>query len=41
MIQAPSVSYTGISPILFVFGAALVGVLVEAFVPRAYRWRWR
>jgi NADH-quinone oxidoreductase subunit N len=38
MIQAPSVSYTGISPILFVFGAALVGVLVEAFVPRAHRW---
>ncbi|MBA2554879.1 MAG: NADH-quinone oxidoreductase subunit NuoN [Geodermatophilaceae bacterium] len=38
MIEAPSVSYTGLSPVLFVFGAALIGVLAEAFVPRAYRW---
>ncbi|MDQ3454798.1 MAG: NADH-quinone oxidoreductase subunit NuoN [Actinomycetota bacterium] len=38
MIDSPSVSYTGLSPVLFVLGAALVGVLVEAFVPRAYRW---
>ncbi len=38
MIDAPSVSYAGLSPVLFVLGAALVGVLVEAFVPRAYRW---
>ena len=37
-IEAPSVDYAGLAPVLFVLGAALIGVLVEAFVPRAYRW---
>lgn len=34
----PSISYASLSPMLVVFGAALVGVLVEAFVPRHARW---
>jgi NADH-quinone oxidoreductase subunit N len=34
---APKVSYSGISPMLAVFGAATVGVLVEAFAPRRLR----
>ena len=33
-IQAPSISYSGLLPVLIVLGAACVGVLVEAFVPR-------
>jgi NADH-quinone oxidoreductase subunit N len=37
-VQAPSVSYSGLAPILIVLGAACVGVLVEAVVPRASRW---
>ena len=37
-VIAPSVSYAGLSPVLIVLGVACVGVLVEAFVPRAYRW---
>ena len=37
-VQTPSISYTGLSPILIVLGAACVGVLVEAFVPRGSRW---
>jgi NADH-quinone oxidoreductase subunit N len=32
-IQAPSIAYLPLLPILIVFGAATVGVLVEAFVP--------
>ena len=35
--QAVSVNYWAIMPILVVFGGALVGVLVEAFVPRRSR----
>jgi NADH-quinone oxidoreductase subunit N len=38
-ISAPSLSYAALSPLLFVFGAAAAGVLVEAFVPRARRER--
>ncbi|MEU2347254.1 NADH-quinone oxidoreductase subunit NuoN [Modestobacter sp. NPDC049651] len=38
-ISAPSLSYPALAPLLFVFGAAAVGVLVEAFVPRARRER--
>jgi NADH-quinone oxidoreductase subunit N len=34
---APSISYSGLSPVLIVFGAAGLGVLVEAFVPRDRR----
>ena len=37
-ISAPSVSYHALAPILIVLGAALVGVLAEAFVPRAERY---
>ena len=36
-ISAPAVSYTALLPILLVLGAAVVGVLVEAFVPAARR----
>jgi hypothetical protein len=36
-LQAPSIHYLAISPMLVVFGAAIVGVLVEAFVPQRSR----
>jgi NADH-quinone oxidoreductase subunit N len=36
-IQAPSIAYLPLLPILIVLGAATAGVLVEAFVPAAYR----
>jgi NADH-quinone oxidoreductase subunit N len=34
---APTVDYAAVSPMLIIFGAALVAVLVEAFVPRGLR----
>jgi NADH-quinone oxidoreductase subunit N len=37
--QTPNVEYGLISPLLIVFGAACIGVLVEAFVPRSSRYR--
>jgi NADH-quinone oxidoreductase subunit N len=37
-IQTPSISYSGLLPVLIVVAAASVGVLVEAFVPEASRW---
>jgi NADH-quinone oxidoreductase subunit N len=37
-IQAPSLSYSGLLPVLIVIGVACVGVLVEAFVPQESRW---
>ncbi len=37
-VSAPSVSYHLVAPMLIVFGAALLGVLVEAFVPRRARY---
>ena len=37
-IKAPSISYSGMSPILIVLGGACVGVLIEALVPRAQRY---
>ncbi len=37
-IQAPSISYSGLLPVLIVLGAACVGVLVEAFIPEESRW---
>ena len=37
-LSAPGVDYGAISPLLIVLGAACLGVLVEAFVPRASRW---
>jgi NADH-quinone oxidoreductase subunit N len=36
-IQAPDVSLAALAPLLFVFVAAAVGVLVEAFAPRRVR----
>ncbi len=36
-IKAPSIEYSQLAPMLVVFGAALAGVLVEAFAPRAAR----
>ncbi|MDP9117583.1 MAG: NADH-quinone oxidoreductase subunit NuoN [Actinomycetota bacterium] len=37
-INAPSVSYHALSPILIVLGAAMLGVLAEAVIPRAERY---
>jgi NADH-quinone oxidoreductase subunit N len=37
MIKAPDLSYADLAPLLFVFGAACVGVLIEAFWPRESR----
>jgi proton-translocating NADH-quinone oxidoreductase chain N len=37
VIKAPSIEWSQLSPMLLVFAAAAVGVLVEAFSPRAYR----
>ncbi|MGH3368140.1 MAG: hypothetical protein ACRDOY_13170, partial [Nocardioidaceae bacterium] len=37
-IEAPSIDYGRLSPLLVVFGVALVGVLVEAFASRRLRY---
>jgi NADH-quinone oxidoreductase subunit N len=37
MIEAPALSLAALAPLLCVFGAACVGVLVEAFAPRGTR----
>lgn len=34
---APTIAWAGLTPVLIVLGAALVGVLIEAFVPRRGR----
>ncbi|MBH0777758.1 NADH-quinone oxidoreductase subunit NuoN [Nocardia bovistercoris] len=36
-VPAPSIEYGALSPMLIVFGVAVVGVLVEAFAPRRRR----
>ncbi len=36
-ITAPTIEYALLSPMLIVFGAAIIGVLVEAFAPRYLR----
>lgn len=36
-IQAPTIEYGTLAPMLLVFGAAIIGVLVEAFAPRYLR----
>jgi NADH-quinone oxidoreductase subunit N len=36
-IDSPSIEYSSLSPVLIVFGVALVGVLVDAFVPQRSR----
>ncbi len=38
-ITSPSISYAAISPMLAVFGAAVLGVLIEAFAPQGVRHR--
>ncbi|MDS1271754.1 NADH-quinone oxidoreductase subunit NuoN [Lipingzhangella sp. LS1_29] len=35
--EAPNIDYLMLAPMLVVFGAAVLGVVVEAFVPRAHR----
>ena len=37
LITAPTIDYRALAPILIVLGAAVLSVLVEAFVPRATR----
>ncbi|WTW96825.1 NADH-quinone oxidoreductase subunit NuoN [Streptomycetaceae bacterium NBC_01309] len=37
-VDAPKIEYGELSPMLIVFGVAVVGVLVEAFVPRKARY---
>ncbi len=37
-IPAPHIEYAQLSPVLIVLGAAVAGILVEAFVPRRYRY---
>ncbi|MCW2636491.1 MAG: proton-translocating NADH-quinone oxidoreductase, chain [Blastococcus sp.] len=37
MIEAPDISLAALAPLLFVFVAASIGVLVEAFAPREHR----
>ncbi len=37
-VQAPAVAYGALSPMLILLGAACLGVLVEALVPRSSRW---
>jgi NADH-quinone oxidoreductase subunit N len=36
-VSAPSIEYAELLPMLIVFGAAIVGVLIEAFAPRRPR----
>ena len=36
--QSPSIDYAAVSPLLIVFGVALLGVIVEAFAPRRVRY---
>jgi NADH-quinone oxidoreductase subunit N len=38
-LQAPTVEYGLLSPMLIVFGVAIAGVLVEAFLPRSSRYQ--
>ncbi|AQT82925.1 NADH-quinone oxidoreductase subunit N [Mycolicibacterium litorale] len=40
-VTPPSIEYGQLSPMLIVLGAAVAGVLVEAFAPRADRFRWQ
>lgn len=37
MLSAPSLSYMLLSPMLIIFGAAVLGVLIEAFMGKAHR----
>jgi NADH-quinone oxidoreductase subunit N len=37
-LQLPKIDYAALAPMLILFGAACLGILVEAFVPRAKRY---
>jgi NADH-quinone oxidoreductase subunit N len=37
-LEAPEIDYPAILPVLIVLGAACIGVLLEAFLPKAQRW---
>ncbi|NLU84661.1 NADH-quinone oxidoreductase subunit NuoN [Rhodococcus sp. HNM0569] len=37
-LPSPQIDYAALAPMLVVFGVAVVGVLVEAFAPRRYRY---
>jgi NADH-quinone oxidoreductase subunit N len=37
-VDAPSITYTGLAPIIIVIAAACLGVLIEAVLPRESRW---
>jgi NADH-quinone oxidoreductase subunit N len=37
-IPTPHIEYAQLSPVLIVFGAAIIGILAEAFLPRAWRY---
>ena len=37
MLSAPSLSYMLLSPMLIIFGAAVLGVLIEAFLGKTHR----
>lgn len=39
ILPAPAIAYGALSPMLIMFGVAVVSVLVEAFVPRGHRLR--
>jgi len=39
MLSAPNLDYALLAPILIILGAALIGVLVEAFAKPAWRAR--
>ena len=36
--SAPSIEYSQVAPLLIVFGGAVAGVLIEAFLPRRVRY---
>ncbi|AHH18786.1 NADH-quinone oxidoreductase subunit N [Nocardia nova SH22a] len=38
-VPAPSIEYHALAPMLVVFGAAVAGVIAEAFLPRSWRYR--
>jgi NADH-quinone oxidoreductase subunit N len=40
-LRVPDIDYAALAPMLVLFGAACVGVLVEAFVPRRLRYRFQ
>ena len=39
MLTAPKLDYALLAPILVILGAALIGLLVEAFIKQAWRAR--